>query len=471
MVVRGLPKAKVRVRFPYPAVHSLKLVQRRLGGNDLCTQELNKKFIPLQITKIKNKISATSPKTFQELPMLFFAQFLNANVVDSADQMVGKLVDFIATTNQEKYPSITAIVVKDAHTKQQKIISFSYVANLSKEEILLKRLMKNIEPREVLPNDIFLYRDVLDKQIVDVKGTRVVRVNDLQFSIFDGKLHVLGIDVSTKGLIRRIGLDRLKIFQFLKSKFIDWQNIQVVGGSLKLATLQSELVKLHPADLANIIEDLNPTQSGRLMKTLDAETAAKVFEELEPQSRHYILKLLDPKRANIILSRLPVDELVDYLKTLSKNEHRKIITRLSEKKKEAVEKFLHYEDNTAGGLMTTEFVKGSHAWTVAEAREHIREISDAFRSINFIYLVNEKNKFVGVVSLRTLLVSQSSEKLRKIMKKIKKNQTVHVDADIEHISEIMTKYNLSSVVVLDDEETLLGVVAVDDVMRQLIPHA
>lgn len=404
--------------------------------------------------------------------MLFLAQFLGSEVVDSADQTVGVLSDLIATPGDQSYPPITALVVRGMDKKKlQKIISFSYVANLSKDEITLRTLAKNIEHREVLPADIFLYRDVLDKQIVDIEGTRVVRVNDLQFGMINGKPHVLGIDISTRGILRRIGLDRLKIFSFMKAKFIDWEKIQVIGTSLKLGTSQTELVRLHPADLANIVEDLNPSQTENIMKSLDTDTAAKVFEELEPQFRHYMMKLLDPKRAGVMLSRLPVDELVDYFKTLHKKEAKRLMLVLEEQKKKQVQKFLQYKDDSAGGLMTTEIVRADPGWTIAEAREHVRDISEKFRSINYLYVSNGNNELQGIVSIRSLIIAPPSEKLKKVMKKIKKNQMVHVESDVEDIARMMTKYNLSSVAVNDDQGRFIGVVTVDDVMRQLVPDA
>lgn len=403
--------------------------------------------------------------------MLFLAQFLNSEVVDSAQHTVGTLVDLLATNTETGYAPITAIVVKESGTKLQRVIPFSYVVNLSKDEIILKTLLKNVERRDVMPNDIFLYRDILDKQIVDMEDRRVVRVNDLQFGVISNKPHILGIDVSTRGIFRRVGVDRFPPFSWLKPKFIDWQKVQVVGGSLKLTTLSKELIKLHAADLADIIEDLNPKQSETLMKSLDTDTAAKVFEELDDEFRHYVMKLLDPKRAGFILSRLPIDELVDYLGSLPKKESKKLMGSLDDVKKKAVQKFLQYEEDTAGGLMTTEVVRGEANWTVEKTIDYIRKVSESFRSINFVYIIDDNNVLIGVVSLRALIISEPEEKMKNIMKMIKENQTVTADTEAEEVAEMMTKYNLSSVAVIDEKQRFLGVITVDDVMQHLVPDA
>lgn len=407
--------------------------------------------------------------------MLFLAQFLGSDVVDSADNTIGTLIDIIATPNGaapngEKYPPITAIVVKDRETKLPRVIPFAYVTNLDKEEVTLKTLAKNIEPKPVQLTDIYLYRDVLDRQIVDLEGTRVVRVNDLQFGTVEGKTCVIGIDVSTRGILRRIGLDRYKPFSMLKPKFIDWENIQVVGASLKLSTASNELVKLHPADLANIVEELNISQSQNLMASLDADTAAKVFEELEPEFRHYILKLFDPKRAAFVLAKLATDELVDYFKLLPRKEAKKLLATLDDEKKSEVLKFIQYEDDTAGGLMTTEIVKGNPNWTVGETIDHVKKVSKHFRSINFIYIVNEREEFLGIVSLRALLTESHEEKIKKVMKRIKKSQTVGVNADVDEIAQTMMKYRLSTIAVIDETGRLQGIITADDILSEFVPE-
>jgi len=162
---------------------------------------------------------------------------------------------------------------------------------------------------------------------------------------------------------------------------------------------------------------------------------------------------------------------VDYLKTLKQKDRRKIMASLSDKKKKTVQQFLSYEDDTAGGLMTTEFIKATPDWTVAEAREHVREMSESLRSINFVYIINPKGELLGVVSMRSLIVYPPAQKLKQIMKRVRTHQTVHIGSDLGHITKIMTKYNLHTVAVVDAENKLAGLVTVDDVLRHFVPKA
>ncbi len=405
------------------------------------------------------------------LPMFFFSHLLGAEIMDSADSVVGKVVDLISSQNGDKFPTVMAMVYKESGSKEIKALKWDYVENVGKKEIALNTLKEKIEPYESRPSEHWLARDILDKQIVDLQGARVVRVNDLRFGTIGGELKVLGIDVSTKGLLRRLGVDRLPIFSFIKPSFIDWEKVQLVGKSLKLSTVSQELVKLHPADLANIVEDLTPHQSHKLMQTLDERTAAKVFEELEPEAKQHLMKTLDEEKLMGVLTHVPMDELVDYLKTLHLKDRRKIMASIGDKRKKTIQQFLHYEDDTAGGLMTTDFVKATPNMTVAETREQIREVSESLRSINFVYVTNENDQLLGIVSLRSLIVYPPAQKLRQIMKKIRSHQTVNVNSNIELIAKIMTRYNLHTVAVLDDNQKILGLVTVDDILRRLIPKA
>lgn len=401
--------------------------------------------------------------------MLFVSHLLGADIMDSTDKMLGKVSDLICHPNGDKFPSIIAVVYKEKG--DTRAFEYGAVENLSKGELSLSVRAEKLTPYTIKPTDMMLSRDILDKQIVDLQGTRVVRVNDLRIGYVGNDLRVLGIDVSTRGLLRRLGFDRIPPFSWMKPTFIDWEKVQVVGKSLKLSKISEELVKLHPADLANIVEDLSPHQSHRLVQALEPKMAAEVFGELDPEAKKDVLTSLEEEKITRIMTHIPVDELVDYMKTLKAKDRRKIMASLSEKKKKTVREFLKYEDDTAGGLMTTEFIKASPHSAIAEVREHIREISEGFRSINFVYVVNEQGQLLGIVSMRALIVHPPATKLRHIMKKVRSHQAVQVDSDIQHVAKIMTRYNLHTVAVLGDKKELLGLVTVDDILRHFVPKA
>jgi magnesium transporter len=204
---------------------------------------------------------------------------------------------------------------------------------------------------------------------------------------------------------------------------------------------------------------------------LDPVTAAKVFQELQPEHKRDIFKTFDPGQLQGIFAHLPADEVVDYLKLLAKDERQQILGSLGEHKKKTVEQFLHYGDDTAGGLMTTEFLKITHTWTIAETLQYIRKVSKSLRSILFVYVTNEKSHLLGVISLRTLIISNPSDSIEKVMKRIKLHQTVYPEASLKDVATLMTRYNLMSLAVLDHSHKLLGAVMVDDLLAKLVPQA
>lgn len=402
--------------------------------------------------------------------MIFFAHYLNAEVIDSTEKTVGHLRDMIARAG-ESYPIIEAIVIRESHSRKNVFIPISAIENFGYPEITLKARYEKIEKYTPSENDFWLYKDIIDKQIVDVAGTRVVRVNDVQLGKVEDSLRVLAIDIGAKGLLRRIGMDKWKIFKFFEPKLIDWKNVQLINGSLRLKTISADLQKLHAADLANIVEELAPRQGLSLLNALEPEKAAKVFQELNPVQRRFVIDLLGEQQAKTMLENVPIDDLVDFIKTLSFKESNRILSYLKQEKRQTVEKFIEYPNDTAGGLMTSDFVKVDPEWTVGETINYLKQVSKKFRSLFFIYLTDSEDKLLGVVSVRTLIVKDLIDPLKKVMKSLKKIHVVHPNTSVKRVAEIMTKYNLFSIAVTDKNHKLVGIITVDDVMRCLMPHS
>jgi Mg/Co/Ni transporter MgtE len=235
--------------------------------------------------------------------------------------------------------------------------------------------------------------------------------------------------------------------------------------------MAENLSQLHPADLANIVEDLDVMQGSNLLSSLDEREAAKVFEELDPHWQTILVKYLGPEKASRILSQVSVDELVDLAKTFTTREARKFLSKIKPGQAQAVQKLLAYPDNTAGGLMTLDFLTARPEWTVARTIEEVKQASDSLRSIVYIYVTDQNGKFVGVVSLRRLLTGDPGAVITKVAKPLADYATLRPDDKMDKIIELMTRYNLYTAAVLDSDKKLAGVVTIDDVMRQLYPAA
>ncbi|MDO8509976.1 MAG: CBS domain-containing protein, partial [bacterium] len=373
-----------------------------------------------------------------------------------------------------EYSPLEYLVVKPRTGKIDKLyIPYSYVENFNTKEISLSGTLSKINTSLIGKEDewVPLNRDVMDEQIVDVSGARVVRVNDLRLKVFQDKMSVVGIDVSFKGLLRRLGWEWIDFADLLKVNLIDWRHSQPVRGILKLDTAADNLRRLHPADLANILEDLNLRYSSNIVSSLDARSAAKVFEEVDPRLQKNMVKFLDPEKAAVILGQMSADEVVDLVKMMPKEEAKVLLSYLQNTKAKKVEKLIKYEDDTAGGLMNLDFIRVRQEMTVGEAIEEIKKTSPTMRSILYIYVLDENDKFLGAISLRWVLVSDSATKLKTLLKKYPNASLLHVDQDVEEVMNVMTKYNLYSAVVSDHKNRMLGVVTIDDVMRRLVPKA
>lgn len=407
--------------------------------------------------------------------MPYISELLDNTVYDSSDIRVGKLQDILILRPQEgQFEPLEFLAIRENFGSRESFVPFSQVANFTGSQITLKGQFSKMAQAGRPPGGyIGLKKDVLDRQVVDISGTRVVRVNDLRIGVVNEKMCVLAIDSSFRGLLRRIGLGGDVWDKFAKVNLIDWRQAQLIDGAsdVHVSEVAENLGHLHPADIANIVEDLDIKQGSKLLASLDDKEAAKVFEELDPQLQNIFVNYLGSEKVSRILSHLPTDEFVDLVKTFSTEEARQILSRIKNGRRGSVEKLLAYPDNTAGGLMSTEYVAARPDWTVGRVTEEIRNLSDSLRSIIYVYVTEEDGKFRGVVSLRRLLIASPEESMGALAKPLAAYASLKPRDKMSKIIQLMTRYNLYTSVVLDKDKKLVGVVTIDDVMRQQYPAA
>ena len=406
--------------------------------------------------------------------MPYISELLNNKITDNSDASVGRLEDVLIVPKEGAFEPLEFLVIKTPK-KEIRFVPYEYVANFSTTEISLKNLFSKIALSELPTGSSYVYlkKEVLDKQIVDVAGTRVVRVNDLRIGVVENKMCVLGIDPSFKGLLRRLGLADSFLSLPFKVKLIDWRQAKLLEGSapLQLNTAAESLSQLHPADLANIVEDLDVKFASSLLTSLNSAQAAKVLEEVDPTFQTILIKYLGPERAGKIMGQMSSDELVDLIKTFSSEEASEFLPEVTGTKVRNLQKLLSYADNTAGGLMTVDFISARPNWTVAQAVEEIRKYSEKMRSVVHVYITEDDATFKGVVSVRRLLLAKPDTLMMNLAKKLPNNSSLRPHDKIPRIIGLMTKYNLYTAAVLDKEKKLVGIVTIDDVMRLLAPSA
>ncbi len=404
--------------------------------------------------------------------MFYFSLILDKPIKDEQGNRIGKVVD-MATHLGENFPPIDSIIQRGKNREHR--IKWGIVKHIDHEGVIIKG--KNIKlPPYKEEKEILLKRDILDKQIVDINGHRVVRVNDIQLNLVDGILRLAGVDIGTAGLLRRLGfLDVTeKITQILKIKtptnIIPWDKVQTItptDSSLKLATTYKKLTTLHPADLADILEDLSSAQRAELFRSLDTETAAETLEHLEDEVQISLFRSLPDEKASDILEEMSPDEAADILQDLPEERASRLLKLMEPEEAEDVRELLAYEEDTAGGLMSTEFVSAKKEMTCQETIELIRKLSPDAELVYYIYVLDEKERLIGVLSLRDLIVHTPTTQLQEIM--VKDILYVHEDAELDEITELIAKYDLLAVPVVTKDFVLKGIITFDDVLDLLIP--
>jgi len=408
---------------------------------------------------------------FNVANMMYFSGILKSDVTDASEKVVGRLKDILIKSQDGEYAPLEFLVIAGKGGGLF-YIPYGETEHISKSGVVLRRVWDKLERVTERPTGcLSLVDDIYDQQIMDINGARVVRANDLRFAVVDDKMRVVGIDVSVRGLFRRLGLLWLDVFHLLKTNLIDWRDASPVRGTLKIGALASNFHRLHPADMADIIEDLHLKRGSKLVGYLDPRSAAKVLEEMDEETQKKFLKSFDPGRIRQILDNMSTDEVVDLIQSFSKSDAAVYLSFLGDERHQAVKKLLAHDDDTAGGLMTVDYIPVSLDLTVAQAMEEVRKFSARFRSILYIYGINTEGVFRGAISLRRLLLAKPEQKLREVIKKQKRLPTLSPDDNLNYICDMMTRYNLFSVAVLDKDHKMLGVVTIDDVMRTMRPRA
>jgi magnesium transporter len=407
--------------------------------------------------------------------MLYLSQAIGRPVLDGNGEPIGKVADLIVAVG-DRYPPVTGLVAET--DRRQIFLPWSSVDHLDAAGARLRTQTIDIGKFQQRPNEIRLRADLMDKQIVDIDGRKVVRVNDLRLDEIEGRLHLVAVDVGAAGLLRRLGVERgyATVARNLRlpvpERYIDWEDVDPVEtsiASIKLRVPHAGLAELHPADLATIIDQLAPKDRAGVLASLDDEAAADVFEEMEPETQVEVLEDLDPERAADILEEMSPDDAADLVADLSDESREEILALMERDEAEELGELLAYPEDTAGGMMTTEFVALPASLTCAQAIDRLRELEPDAETIYYVYLTDDEDRLVGVLSLRDLIVAKPETLVADVM--IPEPVTVGVLADEDEVAEIVAHYNLLAVPVIDASGQLVGIVTVDDAMDAILPDA
>ncbi|MDQ3400121.1 MAG: magnesium transporter [Candidatus Limnocylindria bacterium] len=406
--------------------------------------------------------------------MPYLSEIQNRKILGPGGDEVAKLAD-VAVVPTGQFPPVQWAVL--ATRAGEHAIRWSDLVSETGHYRVLVPLDQVLEAG--LPDDALrLGRDLMDKQIVDTHGAKVVRVNDLQLEEAGGQLRLVGADVGLRGLLRRVGAERLAegiagvVGRKLPRGIIPWHLVQPIdtgnAANVRLTVPHAKLALLHPADIADIVEDMSADERRAVFEQLDVETAAETLAEIEPEMQVEIVGDLDEERAADILEEMAPDEAADLLQDLPEEQREELVELMEKEEGEDVEELLSHSENSAGGIMTTDFVALPRELTAAAGINRLRELKPDPELAYYLYVIDAEGRLDGVVSLRDLVVASPDELLAQIMDPhILK---VEVDTPKEDVASLIAKYDLLAVPVVDAGQKLLGIVTVDDVVELMLPR-
>ena len=407
--------------------------------------------------------------------MLYLSQAIGRAVRDRHDEQIGKVSDLIVAI-EDRYPPVTGLVVETG--RRPIFLPWQAVESLDATGARLATARIDIDKFQQRANEILLRADLMDKQIVDIDGRKVVRVNDLRLDEIDGRLRLVAVDVGAAGLLRRLGFERgfrtiaRNLHLTIGERYIDWEDVDPVEtsiASVKLRVPHQGLAELHPADLAAIIDRLAPADRAGVLASLDDEAVADAMEEMEPDTQVEVLEDLARERAADILEEMSPDDAADLVADLSQDVRDDILRFMEPTEAEEVRELLAYPEDSAGGIMTTAYIAiGAHV-TAGGAIDMLREWEPDAETIYYVYVTDEDDRLVGVLSLRDLIVAQPATPIADVM--IREPVAVGALADQDEVAEVVAHYNLLAVPVVDDERRLVGIVTIDDAIDTVIPAA
>jgi CBS domain-containing protein len=406
---------------------------------------------------------------------LYFADLLGKAVIRADGTTLGRLTDLVVVTG-EPYPPVESLVVRSGRRVWQ--LPWSAVAETNGS----LRLRPGSEPQPLaeapVADRVRLGDEVLDRQIVDIEGAKLVRVNDLHFLETRGQLRVAHVDIGFRGLVRRMGwqgaVDRMVALfhpgaRYLRDEaFLPWklvQPIETAPGRVRVEATKKALASLHPADLAEIMEDLDRHQREVLFQRLDVETAADTLEESSPEVATELLEAVTPEKAADILEEMAPDEAADALSELSGETRKELLQAMEAPEAMEVAELLEYAPRSAGGLMTPDLVELAPTATAGEALFEIRRRADDLPLVYEVFIV-EDGALKGLVTLKDLVAAEPSARLGQILREVP--ATVTADADVREVARAASKYNLLSVPVTDENGALMGMVTVDDILAEVV---
>jgi CBS domain-containing protein len=403
-------------------------------------------------------------------PVLHLSQVVRAPLRDGNGERLGRIEDLIVRLGQPGYPPITGFLVSVGG--RQSYLPAEMVADIGFDGVVMRQAKLDLGRFERRPEEVLLKRDVLDHQLINVEGARLVRANEIELARVEGWWRVVGVDVGVRGGLRRL-LPKPLGRRVATGEFLDWASVEPFVGhvpSVRLRVPHPKLAKLHPAQIADLVEAASHREGEEILQAVhggNGELEAEVFEELDDHHQREFLRERSDDAVAAVVARMAPDDAADLIAELDGARRDAILGALPGARRVKVRALLGYDPAQAGGLMSPDFLCLYRHATAAEALDRVRRADVRADQLTTIFVMDSHRRFEGAVMLATLLRADPSANLLELADPTA--PALRTDAGFEEIARVMADYNLTAAAVVDGDQQVIGMITVDDVLEVMLP--
>ncbi len=400
----------------------------------------------------------------------FFSKILNKNIHNLDESIIGKLNDLVVDF-KSTIPNVRAIVVKNGSRVFFVAADSLEIYRDDHSRYHVRLGSPNLSFTPVPDSDILLARDFLDKQIIDVEGKKVERVNDVRIAEWAGKWSLVAVDIGLRGLMRRLGVEwpAIRISSLLKREFhnslVAWDDVQALTHGtdrLRLNCSLHRLNTLHAADLADILEDLDKQTQVSLFQSLNPEVAADVLEEIESDVQVSLMENVSLENASDVLERMPLDEVADILEEMEEEAVERLLSDMESEISSEIRELMEYDEKTIGSLMMNDFLSFQSTDLVGQVLGELRRVKPEEDISHYLYIVDAEFHLKGVVSLLDLILADPQVDIAHLIPEEQNLVVVHDEDPFDRATQLMLKYNLMVLPVVDPNNILVGITSLND---------
>jgi CBS domain-containing protein len=401
-------------------------------------------------------------------PILHLSLIVGGELVDPDGHRLGRIDDLLVRLGLDEYPPVSGALARVAG--REVFVPAELIAEIEPGRVTLSRMRLDVQPFARREGEVLLKQDLLDRQLINVDGARLVRANEIEIARVEGWWRVVGVDVGPRSLLRRL-LPRQLAHRIRPAEFLDWASIEPFTGhipTIRLRVPHPKLARLHPAELADLVEAARHDQGEEIIAAVrhDPEKEADLFEELGDEEQLEFAEDRNDGEIADLLARMETDDAADLVAQFDDERRADLLELLPPVQRRRLRSLLGYDPLTAGGLMSPDFVAVYAQATAAEALERVRRDAAPGDALAWIFVITTHRRYRGGVSLPDLLRAEPDVTVIEI---VSHARSVTTEAGLEEIARTMTDFDLTVVPVLDEGERPVGVITVDDVLELILP--